>query len=111
MRGVLDLIDNVLHDISLSVDAMRWAPDSVLDLRIRIHREWPAKRQATWRWWCETCRQPLPQPHWWVNGVPDGGVVLSSGMRAFHQTIDPRTPRHAIVERATLSAGHGEFHP
>jgi hypothetical protein len=34
-----------------------------------------------------------------VHGVPAGGVVLRSGMRAFHQTIDPRTPRHALVER------------
>jgi hypothetical protein len=105
MRDVLDLIDNVLADVALSEDAMRWAPDSVPDLRTRIHQEWPAKRQATWRWWCETCRQPIPQPHWLANGVPDGGVVLSSGLRAFHQTIDLRTPRHAIVERATVTAG------
>ena len=103
MREVLDLIDNVLRDVALSEDAMRWAPDSVPDLRIRVHREWPARRQATWRWWCETCRQPLPQPHWWVTGVPAGGVVLSSGMRAYHQTIDPRNPRHALVERVFLS--------
>jgi hypothetical protein len=31
--------------------------------------------------------------------VPDGGVVLPSGMRAYHQTMDPRMPRHAVVER------------
>ena len=99
-RDVLDLIDHVLRDVSLSEDAMRWAPDSVADLRLLIHREWPARRQATWRWWCETCRQPLPQPHWWIDGVPGGGVVLSSGMRAFHYTTDPRTPRHALVQRA-----------
>lgn len=99
MRDVLDLIDNVLHDLSLSRDAMRWAPDHVPDLRLLIHREWPAHRQATWRWWCETCRQPLPQPHWEATGVPAGGVVLASGMHAFHHTIDPAAPRHPVIER------------
>jgi hypothetical protein len=101
MLDVLDLIDNVLDDVALSNDAMRWAPHSVPDLRIQVHREWAAKRQATWRWWCETCRQPIPQPRWWGQGVPDGGVVLRSGMRAFHQTIDPGAPRHAVVERTS----------
>jgi hypothetical protein len=99
MRDVLDLIDNALREAALSGDAMRWAPNSVPDLRLRVHREWPGRRQATWRWWCEVCRQPVPQPHWWVRGVPDGGVVLASGMRAFHQTTDPRAPRHPVVER------------
>jgi hypothetical protein len=96
---LLDLIDNVLQDISVGADAMRWAPESVPDLRLLIHREWPARRQATWRWWCATCRQPLPQPHWRADGVPAGGVVLRSGLRAFHQTIDARQPRHPVVER------------
>jgi hypothetical protein len=99
MRDVLDLIDNVLDDVSLSRDAMRWVPESRPDLRITVHREWPARRQATWRWWCEICRQPLPQPHWWRDGVPDGGLILPSGMRAFHETIDPSRPRHPLVER------------
>jgi hypothetical protein len=101
MGDVLDLIDNVLDDVSLSRDAMRWVPESRPDLRIRVHREWPARRQSTWRWWCETCRQPLPLPHWWRDGVPVGGVILASGMRAFHETIDPDQPRHPLVERAT----------
>ncbi|GAA3961176.1 hypothetical protein [Actinoplanes auranticolor] len=48
-RDVLDLIDHVVRDVSLSEDAMRWAPDSVADLRLLIHREWPARRQATQR--------------------------------------------------------------
>jgi hypothetical protein len=94
MHDLLDLIDNVLRDVTLSDDAMRWAPDSVPDQRILVHREWPARRQATWRWWCEICRQPLPQPHWFVSEL-----VLC----AFHHTIDPQHPRHALVERVFLS--------
>jgi hypothetical protein len=107
MRDVLSLIDHVLHDVAVSQDAMRWAPDSVPDLRLRIHRDWSAQRQATWRWWCPTCRQPLPQPHWAVAGVPGGGVVRtfhqtevgSIVLHAYHRTIDPHRPRHAVVER------------
>ena len=108
MRDVLDLIDNVLDDLALGPDAMRWAPDHAPDLRILVHREWPARRQATWRWWCETCRQPLPQPHWEASGVPAGGVVLSSGMRAFHHTIDPYAPRHPVVERTAAQSPQRE---
>jgi hypothetical protein len=26
-------------------------------------------------------------------------VILASGMRAFHETIDPDEPRHPLVER------------
>jgi hypothetical protein len=99
VRDVLDLIDQVLDDVSLSSDAMRWSPDGVPDLRLQVHREWPARRQATWRWWCDICRQPLPQPRWWHCGVPPGGVVLPSGQRAFHLTIDPQMPWHPLVER------------
>jgi hypothetical protein len=108
MRDVQDHIDNVLDDVALSMDAMRWAPDAVPDLRLRVHREWPAHRQATWRWWCDTCRQPIPLPRWWGSGVPSGGVVLKSGMRAFHETVDPRMPRHAVVERSNRRSTHDE---
>ncbi|GIE98525.1 hypothetical protein Ari01nite_59900 [Paractinoplanes rishiriensis] len=100
-----DLFDHVLDDMSVGADAMRWAPDRVVpDLRLLFHREWPAHRQATWRWWCEICRQPLPQPHWLARSGPDGEVILL----AYHQTVDPRQPRHPVIERpsGTAAAPH-----
>jgi hypothetical protein len=100
MADVLDSIDETLASVRLSEDAMRWTPDTAVDYRTAITRSMPTELQQTWQWWCTSCCQPIPQPRWWRHGVPEGGAVLSNGLRAYHETTDRRAPWHAIVKRA-----------